>query len=303
MVPAAETLESLAASFDRFLNVEGKSERTRILYGQSVRYFASWLIAQEFEDDLSSFTRDNVLGWLESLRQRQLTDGTILTRWRGLRRFGNWLLSEQIIATDPLAGLTVDKPDAPLVPILNDDELVALVGACKGRAFNDVRDAAVIRLLIDCGLRVSELTGIDLKHLDLNTETVQVTGKGARVRLAYFGAKTGLALDRYLRVRRVHRHAFEPALFLGERGRFTADGVRERLKVRAVTAGLDPATIHPHRFRHTHAHDFLLAGGQERDLKRLMGWRSDSMLERYGASAADQRAREAARRLRRGDRI
>jgi len=68
-------------------------------------------------------------------------------------------------------------------------------------------------------------------------------------------------------------------------------------------AGLDPAEIHPHRFRHTNAHDFLLAGGQERDLKRLMGWRSDTMLERYGASAADHRAREAAKRLRRGDRI
>jgi integrase len=77
----------------------------------------------------------------------------------------------------------------------------------------------------------------------------------------------------------------------------------ERLKVRADMAGLDPAKIHPHRFRHTNAHDFLLAGGQERDLKRLMGWRSDTMLERYGASAADHRAREATRRLKRGDRV
>lgn len=68
-------------------------------------------------------------------------------------------------------------------------------------------------------------------------------------------------------------------------------------------AGLDATKIHPHRFRHTNAHDFLLAGGQERDLKRLMGWRSDTMLERYGASAADHRAREAARRLKRGDRV
>ncbi|WP_142393831.1 tyrosine-type recombinase/integrase, partial [Mycobacterium avium] len=97
--------------------------------------------------------------------------------------------------------------------------------------------------------------------------------------------------------------ASNSALFLGERGRFTPDGVRERLKVRADMAGLDSTKIHPHRFRHTNAHDFLLAGGQERDLKRLMGWRSDTMLERYGASAADHRAREAARRLKRGDRV
>jgi site-specific recombinase XerD len=176
IVPLPETLESLAASFDRVLHVEGKSERTRVLYGQSVRYFCGWLSAQGHPTDLSALSRDNVLGWLESLRRRKLTDGTILTRWRGLRRFTTWLLAEQIIHTDPLAGLTVDKPDAPSVPVLADEELAALLNACKGRKLNDLRDAAMIRLLIDCGLRVSELTGIDLKHLDLDTGTVQVTG-------------------------------------------------------------------------------------------------------------------------------
>ena len=120
--------------------------------------------------------------------------------------------------------------------------------------------------------------------------------------MAYFGNKTGIALDRYVRARRSHRHASEPALFLGERGRFTPDGVRERLKVRAERAGLDPggctrigsATPRPIS---------LLNGGQERDLMRLLGWRSESMLSRYGASAADHRAMHAARRLRRGDRV
>jgi site-specific recombinase XerD len=173
----------------------------------------------------------------------------------------------------------------------------------QGQEIRRRRDGAVIRLLIDCGLRVSEVTGINLTDLDLDGESVTVTGKGSRVRAAYFGAKTGQALDRYIRERAHHRHGSSSALFLGERGRFTPDGVRERLKVRAGMAGLDPATVHPHRFRHTNALDFLLAGGQERDLKRLMGWRSDTMLERYGASAADHRAREAARRLKRGDRI
>src|SRR5690606_41227361 len=65
--------------------------------------------------------------------------------------------------------------------------------------FKDRRDEALIRLLIDCGLRVSEVTGIDLDHLDLDNESVEVTGKGSRKRFAYFGAKTGQALDRYIR--------------------------------------------------------------------------------------------------------
>lgn len=297
-----ESLESLAESFGRVLYVEGKADRTLVLYGQSVTYFCAWLTAQGLPTDLSALSRDTVLGWLESLRQRGLGDGTIRTRWRGLRRFVSWLLSEEIIDTDPLAGISVDKPEPPPVPILSDEELVALVGACKGRTFNDLRDTVIVRMLIDTGMRVSELTGIDLKHIALDTATVQVTGKGNRIRAAYLGAKTTVALDRYLRARRGHRYASEPALLLGERGRLSTDGVRERLKVRAAMAGLDPA-IHPHQLRHTAAHDFMLAGGQERDLKRLMGWRSDSMLERYGSSAADHRTREAAKRLRRGDRI
>jgi site-specific recombinase XerD len=299
----AESLESLRASFNRSLRVEGKADRTLVLYGQSITYFSRWLAQRDQTADVSSLNRDTVLQWLDYLRHRGLTTGTIRTRWRGLRRFTNWLLAEGIIAADPLAGIVIDKPEPAPVPILTDAELAALVGACRGTRFVDRRDEAVIRLLIDCGLRVSEVTGIDLDHLDLDGESVSVTGKGSRVRPAYFGAKTGQSLDRYIRERAKHRHASSSALFLGERGRFTPDGVRERLKVRADMAGLDPAKIHPHRFRHTNAHDFLLAGGQERDLKRLMGWRSDTMLERYGASAADHRAREATRRLKRGDRI
>ncbi len=81
----------------------------------------------------------------------------------------------------------------------------------------------------------------------------------------------------------------------------TADGVREGMKVRGAMAGIH--NLHPHRFRHTFAHDFLMKGGQERDLKRLNGWTSDVMLERYGASAADARAKAAAQRMKRGDRV
>ena len=298
-----ETLESLRASFNRRLRAEGKAERTLVLYGQSITYFSQWLATEGLPADLEHLTRDNVLTWMETLRTRKLTDGTIATRWRGLRRFVGWLLTEGIIDADPLAGIAVDKPEAPSVPVFTDEDLTALLDATKGKSFVDLRDAAVIRLLLDCGLRVSELTGIDLDDLNLDEERVQVTGKSNKTRPAYFGANTGLALDRYIRARSKHRHAGNCALFLGERGRFTPDGVRERLKIRADRAGLDPKLVHPHRFRHTHAHDFLLAGGQERDLMRLLGWRSEAMLSRYGASAADQRAKEAARRLRRGDRV
>jgi Phage integrase family len=74
-----------------------------------------------------------------------------------------------------------------------------------------------------------------------------------------------------------------------QRGALPADGARDRVRIRGAMAGID--ALHPHRFRHTFAHDFLMSGGQGRDLKRLAGWTSDVMLERYGASAADARAK------------
>jgi Phage integrase family len=79
--------------------------------------------------------------------------------------------------------------------------------------------------------------------------------------------------DQYVRMRGQHRWAHLDALFLTQRGALSADGARERVKIRGAMAGID--ALHPHRFRHTFAHDFLMSGGQERDLKRLAGWSSD----------------------------
>jgi integrase len=187
------------------------------------------------------------------------------------------------------------------VPVITDVELIALLKACNGREFADRRDEALIRLLLDCGVRISEACGLRVDDVDLDQGMAIVKGKGNNVRPIYFGARTARALDRYVRMRAQHRWAHLDALFLTQRGALSADGARERVTIRGQLAGLE--RVYPHRFRHTFAHDFLMSGGQERDLKRLAGWSSDVMLERYGASAADARAKAAAQRLKRGDRV
>lgn len=295
------TLTELGDSFRTHLRAEHRASRTCVIYLQSVRFFSAWLVDRDLPPTMEQLTRTNIAGWLADLGNHN-SASTIKTRWRGLYRFCRWAVEEGELDAHPMTGMRTPTVPAAPVPVLSDDQLGALLKACgKGRKFYARRDEAVVRLLLDAGCRNAELCGITLDELNLQHEMVMVLGKGSKVRPVYFGSRTARALDRYMRERRRHRHIDSPNLFLGERGALTPDGVREILRMRSEQAGI--GHVHPHQLRHTWAHDFLVSGGQERDLKRLAGWSSDAMLSHYGASAADERARVAARKLKRGDRV
>lgn len=293
-------LDDLAKSFARHLRAEAKAPRTVVLYGMSVRMFSEWLQAQGRPATVDELSRAAIREWLATLAETH-SASTVRTRYRGLFRFAAWAAAEGEVPANPMAGLS--PPVAPMkpVPVLSDEQLTALIRTCKGRTFIDRRDEAMIRVLLDTGVRVSELCALAVEGVDLDGGMALVTGKGNKIRPVYFGSRTTAALDRYIRARGSHRWAHTGVLFLSQRGPLSPDGVREIIRARGDAAGVEG--LHPHRFRHTFAHDFLLNGGQGTDLKRLAGWSSDVMLERYGASGADVRAKAAAQRLRRGDRV
>lgn len=298
----AERLDDLVASWRRHLRAADKAPRTVELYTQSVRFFTRWLADHDRPATLDELTRAAIANWLGDLADAGQSTNTLSTRFRGMRRFCRWLVAEQLRDRSPMEGMEQPKGQPQPVPLLSDDEVARLLKTCTGTAFADRRDQAILRVLFDCGTRISECARLTVADVDFDLEVIRVVGKGRKVRVVPFGAKTSKALDRYLRERRKHSRAGDTGrLWLSQRGPLSPDGLDERLRVRAAQAGVE--NLHAHRFRHTAAHAWLSAGGGEQDLKRLMGWTSDAMLAVYGSSAAEQRAREAARRLRLGDRL
>jgi site-specific recombinase XerD len=288
--------DALLRSFARSLRARNRSPKTISSYLEAAR-----LLSEHAEDrDLLALTRHDIEDFLAYQLERHRPT-TAAVRFRSLQQFYRWALTEELIETTPMAGLSPPSiPEQP-VAVLDETELTRLLRCMNSRDFEDRRDTAIVRLFLDTGMRLSEMASLALTDIDLDADVALVLGKGRRPRACPFGDKTGQAIERYLRERSKHRLARSAQLWIGGRGDMTDNGIGQMLRRRAKQAGLDH--LHPHMFRHTFAHRWLADGGQEQDLMRLAGWRSREMLARYGASAADQRAHEAHRRMRLGDRL
>ena len=291
----ADVLPNLA-SFGRHLRAANKSPMTQKAYSEAVRQFDAFLGDRGMPRAVGSIRREHVESFIEDQLAR-LRPASAANRYRSLQQFFRWLVDEGELKDSPMAKMR--PPAVPEEPptVLTDENLAALWKVTSGTSFDDRRDRAILRLLLDGGIRRAELAGLRLEDVDRDQDVVLVLGKGRRPRAVPYDREAARDLDRYIdRARKDHPHADEPWLWLGKKGRLTETGIAQLLRRRGQEAGLDG--LHPHLFRHTWAHQQLAAGMQETDLMRIAGWKSRQMVARYGASAGHERAIAAYRAIR-----
>jgi integrase/recombinase XerD len=291
-------LHALLPSWELHLRAERKSPATLKVYVGGARHFLAWC---ERTGTPAGLDRATVTAYIAALLDQGAEGNSAKVRQQALRRFAAWLVEEGELDGDPLAGLKPPRVDNKVVPVLSGQQLRALLAACQGPTFTHRRDEALVRLMAETGLRAGEAVGLGVDDVDVRAGTALVRrGKGGKGRMVPFGPQTARALDRYLRLRRSHRLADTPALWLGARSKTLGySGLHQALGIRAAQAGI--AGFHPHVLRHTAAHRWLAAGGTEGGLMAVAGWSRRDMLDRYAAATAAERAADEARRLGLGD--
>jgi len=290
-LPTADLLDS----FELSLRAKGRSPRTIQSYRQTADQFDAYLAANGLPTDVNQIRKPHIEAYIASVLETRAS-ATARLRYASLQQFFKWLEAEDEIDDNPMARTVpptvVEKP----VPVLSIDAIRALLAACKtNNPFEAARDEAIIRTFLDTGVRLGEMTGLKASDVDLKLHVAVVLGKGARFRTVPFDDKTASALDRYRRRRLRHKYADSEALWLGVKGPLSDSGITQIIRRRSTDAGLP--RVHPHQFRHTFAHQWLSMGGNEGDLQRIAGWSSPQMIQRYGASAAEERAQQAHRRI------
>lgn len=255
------------------------SPRTQHLYAEKLRNFRAWAEAtgrarpgEIAANDLRSF--------LDSRKERGVSDQTVDGFFRVLRTFWRYLQREGLLLVNPM-----DRVERPMrarrfAQPFTDEQLKLLLAAIDKRKPLGLRDYALVVLLADTGLRLSESLSIKMSDVDWASQSLTVIGKGRKERRVAFGQAAKQALLAWLRIRSAIDGA--PELFINRYGaKLSPFTISQRVKRYTRRAGIEARRLSPHALRHFFALSFLKNGGDVMNLQKLLGHASLDMVRRY----------------------
>jgi integrase/recombinase XerC len=284
--PARPTLPSEMERFLAYLETERRaSPHTRKAYRVDLEQYAAHLAAAG--EALVPASPAVVRNFL-SRAAGEAGAVSLARKLSTIRSLYRFLVKEGIAPGNPARGVATPRRPKRLPEVLPEEEVAALVEAPRLARPLERRDRAFLELLYASGLRVSELTGLDLEDVDLSARLVRVLGKRSKERIVPFGRPAAEALERYLEEARPVLAAGTErgrgggaALFLNHRGgRLTSRSVARLLEAWTRKAGL-PRHVHPHVLRHCFATHLLGNGADLRGIQELLGHASLSTTQRY----------------------
>ena len=243
-----------------------------------------------------ALTRTVFRGYLASMIESGVAQGSVVRRVSTARSFYRWLRLTGVLATDPLANVGLPKKPRRIPRSLTIDDIANLIAAAEGESRTAVRDRALLEVMYGAGVRVSEAAALDVQHADLEQLTLLVRGKGNKERVTVIGEPARAAVDRYLRVGRRGPRSSGPLFLNRDGGRLSQRAIQLLVRKYAMKAGID-ARVHPHLLRHTFATHLLDGGAELRVVQELMGHASPNTTQIYLHVTEERQRKELDRSL------
>lgn len=284
--PESLEMDAAIASFLRYCRIRNLTDETLNFYRDTTKELTKQLYAQDIDRPID-ITKEHVMAALESKRGEKIkrgrsdtpADATMNKIIRGWRAFFNWLHTEGFIDTNPFKGIGLIKAEKRIIETFSNAQVKALLDAPNRSSFTGYRDYTIMMTLLDCGVRISELAGVDLADINWRDRTIKVYGKGRKERLVPFSRTLEKTLRTYTEVRGVLE---TDRLFVNiDNDPFRVRGIQQAIKDHGQAARIKGVRCSPHTFRHTFAKMYIMNGGDAFSLQKILGHTSLEIVRMY----------------------
>ena len=297
MTGFSHNLVRLTESYALCLSTEGKSNKTIKWYSANLIRFAKFLSDNQIPDNVTEIGKEEARRFISYLQtevrrwenhsgihdDKRLSAYSVQGYARTIKAFWSWLMDEDYITRNPMANLKLPKTPRKVINTFSQEQIQRILNCIDKKSSHGYRNYVIILLLLDTGIRLSELINLRINDIDFIQSCILVKGKGNKERIVPFGSQVRRTLRRYI----MHFRP-EPDSPVTEEVFLTEDGLP--LKSRAIQsmllrlskkAKISGVRLNPHQFRHAFAKQYLMAGGDIFSLQKILGHSSLEVVRIY----------------------